>query len=82
MRYVALITQNSLNMEFALKRGTWDLLRHEKIPETHVLARLLTRNAWLFNGKVDILDIRYQQDISEFLDFGMCASHRSNGKFT
>ena len=38
-----------LNMAFGLKYGTRALLRHEKIPETHVLATLLTANAWLFN---------------------------------
>ena len=40
-------TQDFLNMEFAWKYGIWELLRHEKIPETHVLATLLTGNAWL-----------------------------------
>ena len=34
-----------------LKYEMWELLRHEKFLETHVLATLLTRNAWLFNGK-------------------------------
>ena len=29
------------------KYGISELLRHEKIPETHVLAILLTVNAWL-----------------------------------
>ena len=38
-------------MEFALKYRIWELLRHEKIPETHVLATLLAGNAWLLNGK-------------------------------
>ena len=38
------------NTEFS-EYGIWELLRHKKIPETHVLATLLTGNAWLFNGK-------------------------------
>ena len=38
-------TQKFLNMEFALKFGIWELLRHEKIPETHVLATLLAGTA-------------------------------------
>ena len=39
-------------MEFAFKYEMWELLRHEKIPETQVLATLLTGNAWLFNEKI------------------------------
>ena len=39
-------------MEFAFKYEMWELLRHQKIPETQVLATLLTGNAWLFNGKI------------------------------
>ena len=39
------ITQDFLNMEFALQYGIWELLRHEEIPETHVLGALLTGNA-------------------------------------
>ena len=38
-------------MELVLLYGIWKLLRHDKFPETHVLATLLTRNAKLFNGK-------------------------------
>ena len=38
------------DMEFALY-GICKLLRYEKIPETHVLATLLTGKAWLFNVK-------------------------------
>ena len=38
-------------MEFALKYGIWELLRHMKIPETHVLVTLLTGNARVFDGK-------------------------------
>ena len=38
-------TQNFFNMEFALKYGIRQLLTHEKIPETHVLAALLAGNA-------------------------------------
>ena len=67
-------------MEFAFKYEMWELLRHEKFPETHVLATLLTGNTLLFNGKKNILRIRYQQVISEFPDFRRCASHRLNGK--
>ena len=46
-------------MEFAFKYGIWELLRHEKIPETDVLPILLTGNAWLLNKK-DALNIRNQ----------------------
>ena len=67
-------------MEFAFKYEMWELLRHEKFPETHVLATLLTGYALLFNGKKNILHIRYQQVISEFPDFWWCASHRLIGK--
>ena len=42
------ITQNFINIEFALRYGILELPRHEKIPETHVLA------AWLLNGKKDL----------------------------
>ena len=45
------ITQNLLNMEFALEYGIWASLRLEKIPETHILATVLAENAWLFNEK-------------------------------
>ena len=31
-------------MEFTLKYGIWELLRHELIPESHVLATLLAGN--------------------------------------
>ena len=41
-------------MEFAFKYEMWGLLRHEKFPETHALATLLTGNALLFNGKKKI----------------------------
>ena len=57
-------TQDFLNIEFSFKYGIWELLRHEKIPETHILATLLTGNAWLFNGKQ--MNFRYKQIISEF----------------
>ena len=43
--------RSCLNMEFALKYGVWEWLRHEKIPETHAVAMLLTENTWLLNGK-------------------------------
>ena len=39
------ITQNFFNIEFAPRYGICKLLRHEKIPETHVLATLLTGDA-------------------------------------
>ena len=35
------------------KYGIWELLRHVKVPEIHVLATLLTGNAW----KKDLLNI-------------------------
>ena len=38
-------------MEFAFEYEMWELPRHEKFPETHVLATLLAGNALLFNGK-------------------------------
>ena len=38
-------------MEFDLKYEMWELLRHEKFSETHVLVTLLIGNALLFNGK-------------------------------
>ena len=44
------ISSLTLNTEFS-KYGIWELLRHKNIPETNVLATLLTGNAWLFNGK-------------------------------
>ena len=44
-------TQDFLNMKFAREYEIWELLRHKKIPETHILATLLTGNAWL--GGVD-----------------------------
>ena len=50
VQYILLQTQNFLNKEFALKYGIWELLRHEKIPENHVLATLFTGNAWMVNG--------------------------------
>ena len=65
-------------MELALKHALWELLRHEKILETYVLATLVTGNALLFNGKKISLNIRYQQVIAEFSDFWRCASHRLN----
>ena len=33
---------------YPFKYGILEILRHEKIPETDVLATLLTGNAWLF----------------------------------
>ena len=48
-----------------MELGNDIVLRHEKIPETHVLATQLTGNARLFNGKKDLLHIRYQV-ISDF----------------
>ena len=40
-------------MEFALQYAMWELLRHKKVLETHVLPTLITENAWLFNEKKD-----------------------------
>ena len=63
-----------LSMEFALSYGIWELLRCEKVPETHIQATLLTGNAWLFNGKISCKSgIRV---ISEFCDFWRCALHK------
>ena len=62
-------------MEFALKYGIWELLRHVKIPETHVLVTLLTGNAWLFNGKKSLayqVSRRYFR-ILRFLE--VCVTH-------
>ena len=53
------IRQDFLNMEFAFKYEMWELLRHEKFPEIHLLTIQLTGNALLFNGKEDILHIGY-----------------------
>ena len=50
-------------MEFAFQYKKWELLRHEKFPETHILATLVTGNALLFNGKKRYL--AYQVSISE-----------------
>ena len=76
-------TQDFLNMESAYKYEMWELLRHEKFLEIHVLATLLTGNALLFNGKkTSCIFIRYQQVISECPDFWRYVSHRFNGKFT
>ena len=33
-------TEDFVNMEFALKYGMWELLRHELIPETQDLAAI------------------------------------------
>ena len=38
-------------MEFAFNYEMWELQRHEKLPETHVLATPLTGDALLLNGK-------------------------------
>ena len=38
-------------MEFIFEYGVWELLRHEKTPETHVLATLLSVNALLLMEK-------------------------------
>ena len=50
--------QDFLNIKFALRYGIWGLLGHEKIPETHVMATLLTGNAPLFNRLKDLFHIR------------------------
>ena len=38
-----MLTKNTgfSKLEFTLKYGIWELLKHEKIPETHVLATLM-----------------------------------------
>ena len=64
MASVALQTQDFLNMEFAFKYDMWELLRHEKFPETHAPATLLTGNALLFNGKkiscISVINMLFQ----------------------
>ena len=50
-------------MEFALKYGIWELLRHEQILETHVLAILETGIPGC------LMNIKYQQVITEFFRF-------------
>ena len=45
-------------MEFAIKYGIWELLWHEKIPETHVLATQLAGNAWMLNERVGKKSLR------------------------
>ena len=61
-----------LNVEFAFKYEMWEWLRPGKIPETQVLATLLTGNAWLFDGKKYTLHVRYQEVISEFPILEVC----------
>ena len=75
-------TQDFLNMEFAFKYGMWELLKHEQISETHVLAILLTGNALQFYGKKISLMSGINDLLNFFLDFWRCALHRSNGKLT
>ena len=58
IKYIKYVNQ-SVNTGF--KNEIWELLGHEKIPETYMLATLLTGNVYLFNGKKDFLNIRYQQ---------------------
>ena len=60
-------------MEFALKCGMWGLLIHEKIPESHVLATLLTGNAWLFNP----IALRKAKTV---YNFGLSECNRVNEK--
>ena len=43
-------------MEFAFKYGIWELLRHERIPETQNLALILTVYTCLFKAK-NILEL-------------------------
>ena len=54
----------------------------EKIPETSILATLLVEMPDCSMEKKISYMFRYQQVISEFLDFWSCASHRFTGKFT
>ena len=61
-------------MEFALQYVIWELLRHKKVLETHVLPTLITENAWLFNEKKII---EYQVSTSYFRNFrfmGVCVA--------
>ena len=69
-------------MEFAFKCEMWALIRNEKFPKTHVLAILLTGNAWLFNGKKISCISGMNRLFQNFQIFGGVASHRINGKFT
>ena len=76
-------------MEFACLYGICELLRLEKIPETHVLATLLMGNAWLFNVKMIFCIAGMNKLFLEYSDFGgvcrtdlmanlheTCATHR------
>ena len=76
------ITQDFLNMDFAFKYEMWELLRHEKIPDTHVLAILLTGNSLLFNGKKISCISGINKLFQNFQIFWRCVSQRFNGKFT
>ena len=67
-------------MEFDLKNGIWESLRHEEIPETHALTTLLTVNAWLFNGKKTSCISCINKLLQNI--FCRCVSHRSDGNFT
>ena len=43
-------TRNTGFSKYGICPLIWNLgMRHEKIPETHALATVLTENAWLFN---------------------------------
>ena len=50
----------------------WELLRHEKFPESHVLAALLTVNALLFNGKKISCISDINKLFQNFQIFGVC----------
>ena len=62
-------------MEFAFKYEMWELLRHEKFPETYVLAALLAGNALLFNGKKISCISGINKEVQNFQIFG--GVHRS-----
>ena len=53
-------------MEFAFRYRIWELLRHEKVPETHVLATPLTGNALVSMKKRSHV---YQISASYLMDF-------------
>ena len=77
---MCILNTEFLNIEFALKKGVWELPRHEKIPAIHVLSTQLTEMPGFLMEK-DILHIGYQQVISEYVDVCRCASHGFRSQF-
>lgn len=61
-------------MEIAFKYGTWELLRHEQIPETQALA------AHLFKAKI-FFSLHVVTDYSRILVLKTSALHRLNANF-